>query len=161
MSESEYRKLRLHLRVLTISVVVLIALLTANLIHRNFSPKSISFPKIQIVQGPPGKDASVDYGAIDQYALNQINNMVAALPKPQNGVNGQSIQGPPGQSIQGPPGPSGKSIVGPQGIPGQNAPPSPVLQIQIDPITCQLQQKYDTSDIWVSFAQLPKPCEVQ
>lgn len=143
MSESEFRKIRLHLRLLTFCVVVLIALLTANLIHRNFSPKSISFPKIQVVQGPSGKDATIDYNAIDQYALAQIQAQIAALPKPQNGVNGQpsqSIIGPQGaQGIPGVQGATGASIIGPQGEPGA---PGKEIELRYNPAKQETEWRY-------------------
>lgn len=159
MSESEFRKIRLHLRLLTICVIILIALLTANLVHRNFSPKSTSFPQIQVANGKNGKDAQVDYVKINQL----IQAQIAALPKPQNGVNGapgQSVVGPQGaQGIPGAIGPTGNN--GNPGKDGENGIDGLVLQVQVDPLTCQLQSKYTVSDFWITLAQLPKPCEAQ
>lgn len=159
MSEGEFKKLRIHLRLLTICVIVLIALLAANLVHRTVNPRATSFPKVQVVNGKDGMNARVDYDKINQL----VQAQVAALPSPQNGMNGtngtngqsvQGVQGIPGVGMQGIPG------VGVNGKDGSNVPPMPVLQVQVDPSTCQLQTKYDTSDFWTSIAQLPKPCGV-
>lgn len=160
MSESDFKRIRIHLRLLTVCVIVLIALLIANLVHRNFNPKSTSFPRIVVVNGKNGKDATVDYSAIDQYAAAQVQAQIAAIPKPQNGINGQpGVNGQNGtQGITGVQGQTGTS--GQSGTNGQNGIDGLTLQIQVDPITCQLQDKYTVSDAWITLAQLPVPCGV-
>lgn len=115
MSETEFKKLRTHLRFLTVAVVVFILLVVASLIHTFIDPKTDSFPQVQGVNGKDGKDAAVDYDAINRY----IQAQIAAIPKPVNGTNGQSIvgpQGPPGVGTQGPAGQNGSD--GSQGDPG-------------------------------------------
>lgn len=163
MSESEFKKIRLHLRLLTVCVVVLIALLTANLVHRNFSPKSTDFPRVQVINGKNGKDASIDYNKVNQL----IQDQLASLPKPQNGVNGAN--GQQGQSgLQGIPGSTGTTGAqgtagtnGASGTNGENGVDGLTLQVQVNPITCQLQDKYTISAFWITIAQLPFPCEAQ
>lgn len=112
MSETEFKKLRTHLRFLTVAVVVFILLALASLIHTFVNPKTTSFPRVQVVNGKDGKDAVVDYNAINKY----IQAQIAAIPKPQNGINGKN--GTDGQSIVGPQGPSGQDATGTQGDPG-------------------------------------------
>lgn len=156
MSDNDFIRLRKQLRYLTVAVILLIVLFASSVVHNYINPTANSFPKVQVVNGKDGQDAEIDYDKVN--AL--IHAQVASLPKPLNGTNGsngQGIQGIPGVGIAGTNGTDGK---GEDGKNGADASPSPVLQVRIDPITCQLQQKYDTSDIWVSFAQLPKPCEV-
>ena len=171
MSENEYKKLRRQVQYLTVALIVFVLLVAASIIHSWIDPKATSFPQIEIIkgsQGPKGDTPQVDYAALDTY----IQQQVASLPLPQNG---RSIQGP-----AGPQGTSGQNVtpqqiadavtayfqanppvVGPQGeqgLPGNNA---PVLEIRVNPLTCQLQSKYDISDGWITIAQLPKPCEAQ
>lgn len=71
-----------------------------------------------------------------------------------NGVNGQSVtpeqiatavsqylQANPPASVQGPP--------GKDGVNGKS------IQIELDPVTCSLQSKYDDSDSWNILAIIP------
>lgn len=158
MSEGEYKKLRTHLRLLTVAVLVLIALLAANLIHTAINPKATSFPKVQVVK------QSVDYEKINQLIQTQLAkipvNQIVSQPGPQ-GPSGPS--GNPGKvGNSGPIGPIGLSgIIGPQGPAGKDGVDAPVLQLKVDPLTCQVETKYDINDFWISIAQLSKPCEVQ
>lgn len=171
MSDKEYKKLRTHLRLLTLAIIILIALLIASRIHTAINPNTTSFPNTQAIEKEKVNTPSIDYGAIQKY----IDQKVASIPTPQNGVDGKTLpaiipkNGMNGTSI---PGKSAYQVAldhGFQGtsdqwlasLQGKDADPSPILQIQIDLVTCQLQQKYNTSDAWVSFAQLPKPCEVR
>jgi hypothetical protein len=160
MSESDFKKIRVHLRLLTVCVLVLIVLLAANLVHRTINPKATSFPRVQVINGKDGKDAQIDYDKINQL----IQAQIAAIPKPQNGINGQN--GTNGQSIQGAQGTQGVSIqgavgaTGAAGKDGQNGVDGLTLDVQVDPNTCKIQKKYTVADFWISIAQLPKPCEV-
>lgn len=169
MSENEYVKLRKQLRYLTVAVVALLILFAASIAHSIIDPNANSFPRVQVVKGDKGDKGdtqSIDYSAIQAY----IDNRIASLPKPLNGTNGKTgANGGNGFSVTpeeialavadylkaNPP------AAGQNGKEGSAAAPAPVLQAQVDKNTCQLQTKYDTSDGWISIAQLPKPCEVQ
>lgn len=158
MSDGEYKKVRRHLNFLTIVIFIFILLAIANQIHTFITPRTTSFPKVEVVNGKNGKDAQVDYNRVGQL----IEAQIAALPAPQNGSNGlngdsiQGDQGSPGTSIQGAPGPSGIP-----GTDGRNGIDGLILQLQVDPTNCQLQDKYTVSDFWITIAQLPKPCGIQ
>lgn len=118
------------------------------------------------------------------YSNGQLVNKIKEIPPARDGHDGISIIGRDGlngrdgrDGRNGKDGTDGSSVtagqvaaavtqylalhpvIGVQGLQGTPGQDGVTQQLQVDVLTCKLQAKLSTNDLWTTLAQLPKPCD--
>lgn len=150
---SELQKIRRHLRIITVLIIILFGLLIAAYVHQSINPKATTFPSVQVINGRDGKTPQIDYSKIESY----IQNQIASLPKPQNGINGTSGKNG-ANGLQGKSGIQG--LTGAQGEPGATG---VAVEFRHNDIKAQTEWRYIGDFNWKTLfkdCQITNTCEV-
>lgn len=126
-----------------LGLVVAVVFCSVQLKHLNTSIASVDLRRPLVIRGIDGKDG-----------LNGVNGLsiVGTSGLPGEGVTSQQIAEAVSAYLQANP------VMGVQGVSGTPGQDGKTLQLQVNPDTCVLQEKYVDDDTWTFVAQLPTPC---
>lgn len=148
MNPNQYKRLMRAFTVLWVSMLIVILVLIFLLVRPQKPPVINNYSR----KGDPGQSIIGPQGSTGI-----------------QGLAGVGLQGPAGQN--GAPGvtqiitnTTNVPVPGRQGEKGNDGKPGAdgaQLLIRVDPVSCQLQTKYDSDDFWQALAQLPTPCTIE